>query len=278
MQIKREGGYITIHFRGLRGLWRAQKPKFLLFDPKIQNGSKWLKLISKWLKLISNSKWLKLISNSSQKFKMAQNGSNSSQNGSNSSQTQNGSNSSQTHLKNSKWLHPLVKSIQERVQGLSAHAWYLDDGTFVGKEEELEQVLDILVREGPARGLVLSTTITSPNNPKTTVWSKEVETRPAALLAKGAVLIEDQGINLLGAPIGSREFVEEEVRKKVEKVRVVTELLPLLQDPHVEFVLLRSCLSMPKFSFVLRTTDTTDIVHLLRDFDAITRDAAYAVR
>merc|ERR1711879_1115055 len=29
---------------------------------KIQNGSKWLKLISKWLKLISNSKWLKLIS------------------------------------------------------------------------------------------------------------------------------------------------------------------------------------------------------------------------
>ena len=38
---------------------------------KIQNGSKWLKLISKWLKLISNS---------SQKFKMAQNGSNSSQN------------------------------------------------------------------------------------------------------------------------------------------------------------------------------------------------------
>ena len=32
------GGYITIHFRGLRGLRRAQKPKFWLFDPKIQNG------------------------------------------------------------------------------------------------------------------------------------------------------------------------------------------------------------------------------------------------
>merc|ERR1712173_578732 len=72
---------------------------------KIQNGSKWLKLISKWLKLISNSKWLKLISNSSQKFKMAQNGSNSSQNGSNSKWLKLISNSSQkfkmaqTHLK-----------------------------------------------------------------------------------------------------------------------------------------------------------------------------------
>merc|ERR1712177_190727 len=66
---------------------------------KIQNGSKWLKLISKWLKLISNSKWLKLISNSSQKFKMAQNGSNSSQNFDFLTQkfkmAQNGSNSSQ---------------------------------------------------------------------------------------------------------------------------------------------------------------------------------------
>ena len=31
-------GYITIYFRGLRGLRRAPKPKFWLFDPKIQNG------------------------------------------------------------------------------------------------------------------------------------------------------------------------------------------------------------------------------------------------
>ena len=31
-------GHITIHFRGLRGLRRALKPKFWLFDPKIQSG------------------------------------------------------------------------------------------------------------------------------------------------------------------------------------------------------------------------------------------------
>ena len=169
-------------------------------------------------------------------------------------------------------LHPLLTSIKEKVPGLAAHAWYLDDGTFVGKVEELEQVLDILVREGPARGLVLSTTFTSPDNPKTTVWCKEADECPAALSARGSVWIEEEGIVLLGAPIGSKEFVEREVRRKVEKVREVTELLPLLQDPHTEFVLLRCCLSLPKFSFVLRTTDTTDLTHLLRDFDAITRD------
>ena len=72
--------------------------------------------------------------------------------------------------------------------------------------------------------------------------------------------------------MGSEEFVEKEVRRRVEKVRVVTELLPLLQDPHTEFVLLRSCLSLPKLSFMLRTTDTTSLVPLLKEFDIITRD------
>ena len=41
---------------------------------------------------------------------------------------------------------------------------------------------------------------------------------------------------LLGTPIGSKEFVEKGVRRKVEKVREVTELLPLFQDPHTEFM------------------------------------------
>ena len=48
------------------------------------------------------------------------------------------------------------------------------------------------------------------------------------------------------------------VEKKVEKVREVTELLPLVEDPHTEFALLRSCLSLPKLSFLLRAVDTSD--------------------
>ena len=56
---------------------------------------------------------------------------------------------------------------------IKLNAWYLDDGTIIGKVEELQQVVDILVEEGPARGLVLSTadTVTAPEKPKTTVWS-----------------------------------------------------------------------------------------------------------
>ena len=58
-----------------------------------------------------------------------------------------------------------------------------------------------------------------------------------------------------------------------QKVRAVTSLLPELCMPHVEFVLLRSCLALPKIVFLLRTTDTTQYKQELQDFDRITREA-----
>ena len=63
-------------------------------------------------------------------------------------------------------------------------------------------------------------------------------------LAKGLVRVEEDGVILPGAPLGSPTFVAKAVKEKVEKVRAITELLPELQDPHTEFVLLCSCLSL----------------------------------
>ena len=171
-------------------------------------------------------------------------------------------------------LHPLVLAIQERVPTIKLNAWYLDDGTMVGKVEELEQVVDILVQEGPARGLVLSTaaTVTAPDKPKTTVWSPAAVGGEGDPLAKGLERVKESGITLLGAPVGSQEFMAREVKRKVEKVEEITGMLPLLQDAHTEFVLLRSCLGLPKISFTLRTTDTSGMGELLGDFDRVTRE------
>ena len=51
------------------------------------------------------------------------------------------------------------------------------------------------------------------------------------------------------------------------------ELLPLLKDPHSEFVLLRSCFSLPKIMFMLRAVNTTDHQEQLSKFDSIIRGA-----
>ena len=64
------------------------------------------------------------------------------------------------------------------------------------------------------------------------------------------------GITVLGAPVGWREYVREKIAEKIEKVRLITELLRHLKDSHSEFVLLRSCLSLPKVMFLLRALDS----------------------
>ena len=50
-------------------------------------------------------------------------------------------------------LQPIIDIIEERVPGLKVDAWYLDDGTLVGTLDHLQEVVDILLAEGPAEGL-----------------------------------------------------------------------------------------------------------------------------
>ena len=174
-------------------------------------------------------------------------------------------------------LQPVLRKVEQEVPTLALHVWFLDDGTAVGTKEELQAVVDIVSREGASRGLVLSTaaTTTAPRLPKSTVWSplhqgEEEESDP---LARGVPLVKEPGVTLLGTPIGNKEFVKKELEAKVVKIRKIVELLPTIQDPHTQFVLLRSCLSLPKLSFVLRTTDTSPFQDILQDFDRLVQDA-----
>ena len=82
-----------------------------------------------------------------------------------------------------------------------------------------------------------------------------------------------EGIVVLGAPVGHRAFTRAKLEERVEKVRQITELLPLLEDPHSEFVLLRSCLALPKVMFNLRAVNTMDHQDVLVQYDSITRGA-----
>ena len=66
------------------------------------------------------------------------------------------------------------------------------------------------------------------------------------------------------------------IAAKVEKIRDVANLLPNIKKPHLEFVLLRSCIAIPKFMFTLRTTLTTDFPDLLQSFDFLVRETLEA--
>ena len=49
-----------------------------------------------------------------------------------------------------------------------------------------------------------------------------------------------EGLVVLSSPIGSPEYVMDEVNRKIDKIRNVTSLLCSLKDPHYKFVLLHS--------------------------------------
>ena len=107
-------------------------------------------------------------------------------------------------------LHPIVSKIKAEVPDLKVNAWYLDDGSQVGTRQQLQEVVDILEKEGPPRGLILSTTATvaPPFIPKTTVWCPSGQgEEPGDNLLATVTQITGNGTVLLGAPLGDEDFV-----------------------------------------------------------------------
>ena len=50
-----------------------------------------------------------------------------------------------------------------------------------------------------------------------------------------------------------------------------------MEDPHIELTLLRNCFALPKFSFALRTVDTSNHRGVLEDFDSSVKEALEAI-
>ena len=80
----------------------------------------------------------------------------------------------------------------------------------MGTRQQLQEVVDILEKEGPPRGLILSTTVTvaPPFIPKTTVWRPSGQgEEPGDNLLATVTQITGNGTVLLGAPLGDEDFV-----------------------------------------------------------------------
>ena len=92
-------------------------------------------------------------------------------------------------------------------------------------------------------------------------------------LSRGIPRLTTRGTTLLGSPIGFQEFTRKSLQAKVEKIGEIVALLPNIEDPHLEFVVLRACLSLPKISFFLRTVNTMPFPQLLMEFDLLQREA-----
>ena len=168
-------------------------------------------------------------------------------------------------------LQPTINRILTEVPTLKANMWIMDDGTLCGSRDDLRSVISILEEEGPGRGLFL-------NKSKSSIWCGNNFTNVDDPLACGVPKASPSGLNLLGSPIGVSGFMVAEVHARVSKIEdVIVNRLSCIEDPQIQLCLLRSCLSIPKLMYTLRTCKPSVLKPVLDRFDDIIFNALESI-
>ena len=81
------------------------------------------------------------------------------------------------------------------------------------------------------------------------------------------IRVPNLGVELLGSPIGSQEFMRDFVEKRVKKISKVDLQLEEMDDAQIKLALLRGCLGFGKVIYLLRTCPPPDILEALDGFD-----------
>ena len=161
-------------------------------------------------------------------------------------------------------LHPIIEKIKREVPGLLLNSWYLDDGTLCGNPSDICSALAIIEAEGPSCGLFLNRSKSHLFVPAE--FSSDTLFPPDIPVSNG-------GFCHLGSPFGSASYCTSLILKRVEKIQVTLNTLKSFQDSQIQYTLLRSCLSLPKISFALRTCVPQLIKPALIAFDDMMREA-----
>jgi Reverse transcriptase (RNA-dependent DNA polymerase) len=157
-------------------------------------------------------------------------------------------------------LRVLLLKIEEIVPDLKLNLWYLDDGHLAGSNSALLKCLEIIKEFGPSLGLYI-------NMRKCVIFGENVGDFPVEVIRAG------DGINVLGSPVGSKNFVSTEVNRKVCEAALTLFKSQALNDPQKELLLLRSCSGTPKLVYWLRTCVPDYIENELKGFDRVVDDA-----
>ena len=160
-------------------------------------------------------------------------------------------------------LHPLAERIVKEFPDLLLSVWYLDDGTIIGHKDDVFKVFELLREEGPKIGLHLNVKkneIWWPSRGETDPFPAEVERVP------------NEGVKLLGAPIGTEKFTTAFIKKKLTSLQQVCKMLTAVDDAQIELGLFRGCLAYNKINHLLRTCPPVLLRSALRLFDTHFRE------
>ena len=167
-------------------------------------------------------------------------------------------------------LHPILSKIRAACPDLLLSAWYLDDGTLIGPQSSLRRALTILAEEAPITGLQL-------NLEKCVLWWPSLVPSLDLGFPSDLPRIRSSGIDLLGSPLGDSTFAASLISRKIHQLSLSLARLVDLQDPQVEYTLLRASLGLPSLIYSLRTTNPAWIGPELATFDSHIRSALHRI-
>ena len=136
--------------------------------------------------------------------------------------------------------HPALEAIQRRLIDGEKLLAYLDDVTVICSPERVRAVLTIIGEELARHAQV------SIHHGKTQVWNRG---RLARLVKPEAVVwrcdtqlpAAQQGVVILGVPIGSPDFVRQQLEDKSAEQDLLFQRIPLLEDTQACWLLLLMC-------------------------------------
>jgi hypothetical protein len=159
-------------------------------------------------------------------------------------------------------LHPVLLEIQNHpdCSTLSLNTWYMDDGTLIGPSKGVRTALDLISTLGPSHGIFV-------NTKKCELFPLSIETDLS--IFPNAIPVSVNGVELLGSYIGDSNSCEIYVDKRVTIIADIVAQLSSLEIVQHQYALLKNCILMPKFMFILRTFQPDSIAHSIGMFDTL---------
>ena len=138
--------------------------------------------------------------------------------------------------------------------GIALQLWYLDDGIFIGNRPEVASLLRKLQSAGTSFGLQLNTAKCE------VFWPSGDQSFLEFPDGVQRVNANKDGAEFLGSPVCcSKEFVNNSLAKRVDRVLECQQLLSDLGNSQVELHFLSSCLSLCKINHLIRAVPSNVI-------------------
>ena len=164
-------------------------------------------------------------------------------------------------------LKTVTDKLCEEVPDLLLNRWYLDDGYIAGKVKKVSTAYKVIVKTAAIIGLELRVDKSELFYPSGKVSRRDLF--PADLKLKL------NGVEVIGAPIGSKSFVSEffdsqygELKALLDRLREASSCI----GTQATFTLLSKCISFCKMVFHARTVHPSLLIKHACDYDQLIQD------